>query len=262
MSNPSHLIAAPTSAGRWRRALSAAAIGGLTILAGCDSVGAVSGGAADSTAGLINDGTVQTRIVEGTQTVPGNFICSQSASGDAPTVVVGTNGLVGGLLTDLLNSLGLGVVTSLINSVSNPPFAVDGNLDNFAGVTLTAGLLGPVITSVDTTVVLPTRSTMQPGKYAVFAVSFPSTLVNLSVFNRITVSTYLENVLQETQTLNQTGLGLLGVGVGLSSAFIGVRTTLPFNSATLSVVPGVLTANVINAVRIHDFCIDGRFVGG
>lgn len=232
------------------------------VVGGCDNQnGDVMGGEPESATGLLNDGTAATAITGNGNPIPGNFICSHSVSATDPDLVIGTNGLVGGLLTDLLGSLGLDVVGNLLNSVSTPEAAVDANLDTAAGVTLTAGLLGGTLSSVDLTAVVRDGGTVPSGYYAVAGLSFPGGIANLTLFNSITVRTSLLGLPQEVITLDQSAISLLGIdGSTVPSAWVGVRATRPYDRLTISLVPGVLSVNVGNAVRIHEFCYDGRFV--
>jgi len=231
-------------------------------LSGCDNLnGDVVGGEPESATGLLNDGLTTTAITGSGTPIAGNFICSHSVSATKPDLVVGTNGLVGGLLTDLLGSLGLDVVGNLLNSVSTPEAAVDANLDTAAGVTLTAGLLGGTLSSVDLTAVVREGGTVPAGYYAVAGLSFPGGIANLSLFNSITVRTSLLDLPQEEATLNQSAISLLGInGSTVPSAWVGFKATRPYDKLTISLVPGLLSVNVGDAVRIHEFCYDGRFV--
>lgn len=231
-------------------------------LTGCDNLnGDVMGGEPESSTGLLNDGTAATAITGSGNPIPGHFICSHSVSATRPTLVVGTNGLVGGPLTDLLGSLGLDVVGNLLNSVSTPEAAADANLDTAAGVTLTAGLLGSTLSSIDLTAEITNGGTVPSGYYAVAGLSFPGGIANLSLFNAITIRTSLLDLPQEVATLDQSAISLLGInGSTVPSAWVGFKATRPYDKLTLSLVPGVLSVNVGNAVRVHEFCYDGRFV--
>ena len=74
-----------------------------------------------------------------------------------------------------------------------------------------------------------------------------------------TVATYLNNVQQEQNTLNQTLLlGLLGQGVLTSPAvWLGVKTEKAYDRATVSLSPGVLSADVGDAMHVYELCTDG-----
>ena len=97
-------------------ALSAALLAGLALSActsngpsgaeGSSGGGTITGG---SSGGPPNDGTGPTNITSGGTPVSGHFVCTQSATayGDV-TTAVGSNGLVGGPLTALLDTLEIG----------------------------------------------------------------------------------------------------------------------------------------------------------
>lgn len=223
------------------------------------TTGGTSGG---STGGLPNDGSTPTTITDGGTPVTGNFICTVGARAyGVPTTEVGASGLVGGLLTQLLKQLGDTSLTNLLNSISEPDNVIDGNLDTYASVKLTLGLLGGLLDSIDESVVLPAGKSVPAGKYAVFGVTFPNGLADISLLNTVAVTTFSNSVKQETNSLSQSQLSLLTAGVGTASAaFIGVKTTKAYDTAQISLTPGVLTVNVGDALRIHELCTDGTLV--
>lgn len=208
-----------------------------------------------------NDGTAPTSVSNGGTLLTGNFICSSSVLAyGAATTVVGTSGLVGGSLTTLVNSLGGTTLTQLLNSVTNPERVIDGNLGTYASFNLTAGGLG-VLTSVDESVVLPASQTVPAGKYAVFGVSFPSGTADVNLLNSVKVTTFRNGVAQDSNTLTQTALTLIAQSLVSSPAagFIGVKSTQPYDTAQISVLPGVLSVSVGDAMRVHELCVDGSF---
>jgi hypothetical protein len=233
------------------------------LLGACTSNGTDSGGisgGSSSGGGLANDGTTPTNITDGGTPLSGHFICTQASTfyGDV-TTQVGSNGLVGGPLTALLNLLGATTLTQLLNSITNANNVIDGNLDTYASASLTVGLLGGLLSSVDESVLLPSGVTVPAGKYAVYGVSFPKGTVSLGLFNTVKVSTYLNNVQQDSNTLNQSALALLGAvgGSTPATAFIGIKASKPYDRATISLTPGLLSVNVGEAMRIHELCVDG-----
>jgi hypothetical protein len=242
------------------------------VLFGCTSNGEdVAGGggiiggssSGGSSGGLSNDGSTPTNITQGGTPVTGNFICTQGAKAYGNvTTQVGSNGLVGGLLTTLLNLLGATTVTQLLNSVSNPDNVIDGNLDTYASVSLTLGLLGGLLDSVDESVVLPSGASVPAGKFAVYGLTFPKGTVSLSLLSQVKVATYLNNVAQESNSLDQNALALLGAIGGSTppAVFVGVKTTKAYDRATISLTPGLLSVNVGDAMRIHELCTDGDLV--
>ncbi|HZR36645.1 MAG TPA: hypothetical protein VFA75_14855 [Nevskia sp.] len=231
------------------------------LLAACTSNGNDGGditGGNGATGGPANDGTGGTSITDGGKPVTGHFVCTRGASGyNDVTTAVGSNGLVGGPLTVLLNTLGGTSATKLLNSVTEPNNVIDGDLNTFSTFTLTAGLITGLLDSVDESVLIP--GTVPAGHYAVFGLSFPNGTANLSLLNSVSVTTYLNNVQQEQNTLNQTLLlGLLNQGVLTSPAvWLGVKTEKAYDRATVSLSPGVLSADVGDAMHVYELCTDG-----
>ena len=215
-----------------------------------------------SSGGPPNDGTGPTSVTSSGGAVSGNFICTQSATayGDV-TTAVGASGLVGADLSALINTLGGATVTTLLNSVTNPNNVIDGNLATFATYSLTLGLFSSALDSVDLDVILPSGSTVPAGNFAVFGISFPKGTVDLSLVNKVEVATYLDSVLQESNTISQSQLGLLGLGAGsVPPTWIGIENTKPYDTAVLSLAPGLLSADVGNAMYAYEFCPGGKLV--
>jgi hypothetical protein len=244
------------------KALALAAIVAATTLAGCDAQGdgETGGGLNDNgdTVLFPNDGTTPTTITDGGTAITGNFVCEagiKAFSGSATTEVA-ANGLVGGPLTTLLNTLGGGSVTTLLNSVTEPDNVIDNDLSTFATYSLTLGLLA-VIDSVD--LLVHANKTISSGNYAVFAVRFPKAVLEASLLNQIKVSTFLADTLQESVTANNSALDLLGLGTD-ARLFIGVKTTKDFDTASIALTPNVLSANVGEAMYVHELCTKGHFV--
>ena len=259
-----HKLAALSAALLAGLALSACTSNGPSGTGGSSGGGGITGG---SSGGPPNDGTGPTNITSGGTPVSGHFVCTQSAqaydsSAGKVTTAVGSNGLVGGPLTALLQTLGGSDATTLLNSVINPNNVIDGNLDTYATTTLTLGLLGGLLDSVDLSVLLPTGTTVPAGQFAVYAISFPNGTVDLSLINKVAVTTYLDNVAQESNSLTQSDLSLLGAigGSTVPPIFVGIEATKPYDRATLSLTPGVLSADVGNAMYTYEFCPGGTLV--
>ena len=232
---------------------------------GNSSGGAGSSGGIDgssSSGGPANDGTGPSNITQGGKPVapPLHFICTTGAKayGDV-TTAVSANGLVGDQLTALLDQLGGNSATTLLNSVINPNNVIDGKLSTFATFQLTASLFGGPIDSVGLSVVMPAGTTVPAGKFAVFGISFPSDTVGLSLLQNATVSTSLAGVTQESNVeTNALLLSLLGATVaGDPALWLGVETTKPYDTATLSLAPTLLSADVGDALHAYEFCVDG-----
>ncbi len=236
------------------------------------SGGGTSGGgggsitSSSSSGGPANNGTGPTSITSGGNPVTGNFICTQGATayGDV-TTQVGANGLVGDQLTALLEMLGGADATTLLNSVIDPNNVIDGNLATHATYQLAAGLFGSTtsvpIDSVDLSVVMPAGVTVPAGQFAVYGVSFPNGTVGLSLINDVTVTTFLAGNTQESHTITESALSLLGAGLSTTPPiWIGIEATKPYDTAMLSLIPTVISADVGNAMNAYEFCPGGELV--
>jgi hypothetical protein len=243
--------------------LLAAAMSACTSNGDGGSGGGGGGGSIDGSSsggGPSNGGNGPTNITQGGNPVTGHFVCTTGARayGDV-TTAVGANGLVGGPLSTLLTSLGGTTAVTLLNSVTQPDNVIDGKLSTYATFALTAGLIQGTLDSVDLSVLFPPGTTVPAGKYAVYGLSFPNGTVNLSLLNSVTVATYLNNVQQESNTLTSTLLlGLLGQGAITEPAvWLGVKTTKPYDRATVLLTPGVISADVGDAMHVYELCVDG-----
>jgi hypothetical protein len=250
-------------------ALSACTSNGSGDNSGVGSSGGTSGGGgggaidgSSSSGGPSNDGTAPTNITNGGKPISGHFICTTGARayGDV-TTAISANGLVGDQLSALVNMLGGNSATTLLNSVINPNNVIDGKLSTFATYQLTASLFGSTIDSVGESVIMPQGTTVPAGQYAVFGISFPNNTVGLSLLQNATVSTSLAGVQQEQNVLtNALLLSLLGQSVaGQAPIWLGLQATKPYDTATLSLAPSVLSADVGDALHNYEMCVDGTF---
>ncbi len=208
-----------------------------------------------------NDGTTPTTVFDGGTQLPGNFICTASARayGSTPVTAVRVNGLVGSAVTDLLNTLGAGTITQLQNSVTAKELVVDGSLDTAAQYNLSVGLLGGAISSIDLFVGLNSPAPIR--KYAVFGVTFPIATAELSLIQSITVRTFNGATVQETQLIDASTLDLVGqIATGGTVRFVGMKVTKPYDGVTISLSPTLISANVGNAMNVHELCTDGFFI--
>lgn len=232
------------------------------IIGGSSSGGvSSSGGTSGGGTGVPNDGSTPTTVTEGGTAVSGNFICTAGAKayGPSPVTSVAANGLVGGLLSPLLNLLGGDSLTRLLNSVQDQALAVDGDLDTAATYSLTLGLLGGLISSIDFSI--QPNSTVPSGKYAVFALSFPTGTLELSLLQSVQITTYQNDTEQETISADATSLDLLGsVSTSAPYRFVGLKVTKPYNKVTVTLNPTLLSVDVGSAMKVHELCTDGTFV--
>lgn len=206
-----------------------------------------------------NDGTVGGSI-EG-------FVCTQSTSfNEGSHLEVGANGLIGTVVGGLLNLLSGNALTDLLNSVSDADLAMDLDFKTAAVVTQAVAGFGGALNSLDVTFHLPEETVMDAGKYAVFAVSFPSSLLELGLFSTLTVTTLLDGQVQEGGvSLDTSAASLLGAStnlVGLTKryALVGLETTKPYDSVRLGVGSHFLTLDLGEKLYIHELCTDGRIV--
>lgn len=196
-----------------------------------------------------DDGEADTLVEEGK-----GFVCTGTTSG--ATTEVGADGLVGGAVSGLLNLLGAGSLTNLTNSVTSANDAIDGNLGSAAVFTTTLGGLASVLNSVELNALLPGA---QNG-YAVYALSFPSGTLDLSLLDQISITTYLNDEEQETAPLSSIALDLLGQGIaGNEPVYFGLQSTKPFDRVALSIASQLLSANVGEQMYAHELCLGGTF---
>jgi hypothetical protein len=256
-------------------ALCAGLVASMAALSGCEADGDPSeaggiGGGGDGSL-FPNDGTTGGNITEDGTPIAGgntgfNFVCTGSAKryGPSPSSEAVANGLVGGVISRTLLStlLGAGPLEQLLASVKDVELAIDGDLDSYSTFTLPLSLLNlpafSLINSVDQVVKL--NGTVPAGQYAVFGVSFPIATVELSA-NTVAVKTFRNGVATgEQATVTVTALDLLGqVGIGERRAFVGIKATQPYDSASIG-LGAILSANVGDAMYVHEFCTEGRLV--
>lgn len=140
-------------------------------------------------------------------------------------------------------------------SVQNTPAVISTDTTDYATIIATVGALSPPSISVENVLgVFPAGST------AGFVIRDINTILQLELFNSITVSTYLDGVPQESESgsglLDLALLGLLNVSLtGPGDFNIGFRTTLPYDEIQISV--GSL-ASVINIIQVYGAFVDTR----
>lgn len=199
-------------------------------------------------------GTIPT-IIAGEGSDPAKrFICTRSARDPLAQSTASAGGLVGGPLGGLLDTLGGEAVTQLTAGVTDQELAIDGRLSSGSSIKVAADLLG-LLSSVGQTITLP--KTQNAGGFAVFALEFPANTLQLSLLSSITVQTNLGDTLQEEISIDQTTLDLLGG----SYAFLGLKTHLPWDSATVSYSADLLSVSAGEAaLKALELCTDGILV--
>lgn len=258
--NGSEAVRVPTTPGNYSYGLTCTNATGQQVTRFV-TVAVTSAGGPGGIVGGPNDGTTPTDVFEDGDELPDNFVCTASARtyGPNPVTEVRVNGLVGSALTDLLNGLGAGTVTQLQNSVVAKELVVDGSLDTAAQYNLSVGLLGGAISSID--LYVGTNSPVPAQKYAAFLVTFPIATAELSLIQSITVSTFLGTTPVETQEIDASTLDLVGaVSTADTRRFVGLKATSPYDGVTISLSPTLVSANVGNAMNVHELCTDGFFV--
>lgn len=186
------------------------------------------------------------------------------ASG-ADTTEAGANGLVGGVVGSILGSVGGQSANDMLNGIDEPLQAIDHDLKTASTFTLTASAL---VGQVDSLEQVFTYDTPRSSGFAVAALSFPAGAVDLSMMRTVALSTYLDE--GDTQSTvpsepdvpgDATTVDLLGVdGFGGGRIFLGRQVTQPFNRIVISLSGDLLSADVGEAMYVHEVCVDGVIV--
>lgn len=208
------------------------------------------------------------------------FYCGTSG---ANATAESVNGLVGGVVGPVLDTLGGSSVTALTNSIQDLPFAADQDLVTASTFTLTASALEaigsflPIGGTVDTLEQIFYYNAPQ-GDYAVAAVTFPIGTVEVGVASSLTVNTYLDEfvdgervesseptepaVVQDlSAVIPFLGLDLLGqASLGPGPLFVGRKVTTPYNRIVVSISGDALAVNVGEAMYLHEVCVNGSLV--
>lgn len=250
-------LAACDSSGLSATGKDAQGVGPVITDDGVDEKGDVTGSGGRFDTAFPNDGSVGGTI--------DNFVCTQSASFDEGSHLdVGANGLIGNIVGGLLNILSGNSLSNLLNSVSDGELGMDLDFKTAAVVTQAVAGFGGALNSLDVTFNLPEGTVLEEGKYAVFAVSFPTSLLELGLFSTLRVTTLLDGQVQErSATLDTSSASLLGAStsqIGLSRryALVGFEATLPYDSAQLAIGSHFLSIDLGEKLYIHEFCTAGR----
>lgn len=147
---------------------------------------------------------------------------------------------------------GITGVACALCDVINTENVIDDDLSNYAEIIVVAGVL-----SVGSLAVKDQLSDYPAGTFAGFHIENPS-LINANALTGITISTYLDGTLQESETnlgaLITVGSGLL---VGTGEQYVGFVTTEPFDEVKISLSNvatfDIGTTRVYGAV-LENFC--------
>lgn len=222
-----------------------------------------------------NDGSVGGQIIQNGEVVVSGglfqeqqlgFVCSKSLSTfGGVDLQASADGVVGFIVGGLLELLSGDSVNALLNSVNDSVLALDGDLTTAASITQTAAGLLSALNSLDIVLSLPEAQQIGLNRFAVAALSFPPSLLDLGLLSSITVDTLLDEQVQEGGArIDASGLSLLGLSTdqitGSNYALIGYKTTLPYDQVRISFSSDFLSVDLGQNVFLHEVCTDGAFV--
>jgi hypothetical protein len=144
-------------------------------------------------------------------------------------------------------------VACVLCEIEDAGHVIDADPDNYAEIDITAG-----VTTIGSLAVKDQLTDYDAGTFAGFHIENPS-LVNANVLTGITISTYLDGSLQESETnlgsLITVGSGLL---VGAGEQYVGFVTTEPFDEVQISLANIVGTFDIgttrIYSAVFEEFC--------
>ena len=192
-----------------------------------------------------------------------NFACSDSASGpEGVTVEAAAFGLVGGAVVDLVDLLEGDSLSDLLAAVGDLPYVADNTMRTASVFTLTLSLLGDTVSALGERVHMPIPIEANGENYAVFAISFPESLLSLALFNSVEVTTFLDGVQQEEPvSISAVNLDLLGFSLGTEKyAYIGRRVTQPYDQVEIRMNAPLLSLDLGDALFIHEMCVNGTLI--
>ncbi|MDM8174840.1 hypothetical protein QT327_10815 [Olivibacter sp. 47] len=138
-----------------------------------------------------------------------------------------------------------GTGISLGGGVSNPLNAVDNNLTTYSS--LTGGLLGLGYTITQTAYF---SNLSNPGDAATITFSLPPSLLQLSLFNNVTINLYNGNTLVNTGTIGSLlSLDLLGLLRSGQRYTVSLSSTPVFDRIEIAIATGV---SLLTDFRIHE----------
>ena len=154
------------------------------------------------------------------------------------------------------NKTGVDGVACVACAVNNTNNILTASTTDFATILVTAGVISPASIAV-----LDQLSTYPVGTYAGFTIKDLNSLVQLDLFNSLTISTYLDGILRESksasQLLNLSLLTPFGSGSGIYN--VGFQATQTFDEIRISV--GSL-ASVINDINVYGAFVNTASTSG
>ena len=171
-------------------------------------------------------------------------------------------GLVGGAVVDLVDLLEGDSLSDLLAAVGDLPYVADNTMRTASVFTLTLSLLGDTVSALGERVHMPIPIEANGENYAVFAISFPESLLSLALFNSVEVTTYLDGVQQEEPvSISAVNLDLLGFSLGTDKyAYIGRRVTQPYNQVEIRMNAPLLSLDLGDALFVHEMCVKGTLI--
>lgn len=157
----------------------------------------------------------------------------------------------------VVNSLRTGIdgVACVACSVQNANQVISASNSDFATITVAAGVLASGSVSV-----LDGITTYPQGSVAGFTIEDMNNLIQLDLFNSLSICTYNNGVLQECASGSQLiDLALLVniIGQGPGRFNVGFRTTKAYDEIRISVNS---LASVLNVIRVYSAYVDTRGV--
>lgn len=139
------------------------------------------------------------------------------------------------------------VLPLCVGSVSNTAYITDSDTSNFAKVDFAVCILG-----CDATIAVELDQTYPTNTWAGFEISAGGLLVGLDILSTIDISTYKNDILQESQQVVNTLLGISILNFR-NNAEVGFVTTKEFDEVriTYTTTSSVLWSNDIFACLLH-----------
>lgn len=142
-------------------------------------------------------------------------------------------------------------------SVANAPHVITGSNMDFGKITTTVGAIGK-----GSIAVLNPVMTYPQGSSVGFTIEDENALIQLDLFNSLTICTYNNGVPQECKSgTNLLELSLLGIFIGPGPGIhnVGFKTSLPYDEVRISA--GSLVS-LINRIRVYGAFVDTRGSNG